>query len=301
LPNNHTPNQKKAYVLALTTVLFWSTVATAFKIGLKHFSPAMLLFWSILSSLLVIVILLIATRKIKLLRNLTRKQLLFTAAMGFLNPFLYYLILFKAYSLLPAQVAQPLNMIWPIVMVLLSVPLLNQKVSSKSLLAMAISFLGVVSISTQGSLANFQNTNLFGVALALGSSIIWSLYWIFNQRTTLEGEIALFLNFFFAAWFMLPYLWFTQQFEPLHPVGLQAALYIGVFETGLSFVLWLKAISIAENKAKVANLIYIFPFISLIFIHFIVGEEIHATTIAGLLLIVTGIFYQQYGGNKSKS
>ena len=40
---------------------------------------------------------------------------------------LYYLILLKAYQLLPAQVAQPLNMIWPVILVFLSVPILKQK------------------------------------------------------------------------------------------------------------------------------------------------------------------------------
>ena len=34
---------------------------------------------------------------------------------GFLNPFLYYIILFKAYSLLPAQEALSLNYTWPLV------------------------------------------------------------------------------------------------------------------------------------------------------------------------------------------
>jgi drug/metabolite transporter (DMT)-like permease len=42
-------------------------------------------------------------------------KILFQSAItGALNPFGYYLILFKAYSLLPAQLAQPLNMIWPV-------------------------------------------------------------------------------------------------------------------------------------------------------------------------------------------
>ena len=49
-----------------------------------------------------------------------------------------------AYSLLPAQVAQPLNFIWPITLVLLSIPILKQKLKLKSLFALMLSFVGVI-------------------------------------------------------------------------------------------------------------------------------------------------------------
>ena len=61
------------------------------------------------------------------------KQYLRSAALGFLNPFLYYLVLFEAYDRLPAQEAQPLNYMWPIVVVILSVPLLKQPIGRVSL------------------------------------------------------------------------------------------------------------------------------------------------------------------------
>ena len=64
--------------------------------------------------------------------------------MGLLNPVAYYLVLFKAYTILPASVAQPLNMIWPIVLVILAVPILRQRISWFSLGAMVLSFSGVV-------------------------------------------------------------------------------------------------------------------------------------------------------------
>ena len=84
--------------------------------------------------------------------------------MGFLNPFLYYVIVLKAYSLLPAQLAQPLNFIWPITLVLLSIPILKQKVSGKNMIAMLISFVGVYFIASKG--------NLFILMVVQGYSII---------------------------------------------------------------------------------------------------------------------------------
>jgi drug/metabolite transporter (DMT)-like permease len=64
-------------------------------------------------------------------------------------------------------------------------------------------------------------------------------------------------------------------------------------------VLWLKALRMAKSTAIVSNLIYLAPFFSLIFIQFILGEQIHVTTITGLILIVSGIAYQEIYKNKA--
>ncbi|MFH1351321.1 MAG: EamA/RhaT family transporter, partial [Pseudomonadota bacterium] len=50
--------------------------------------------------------------------------------------------------------------------------------------------------------------------------------------------------------------------------------------------------------AKVGNLIFISPFLSLVFIHFILGEKILGSTFVGLGLIVAGLFIQQFKGGK---
>ena len=63
---------------------------------------------------------------------------------------------------------------------------------------------------------------------------------------------------------------------------------------GIPFVLWLKALNYSRTTAGVSNLIYLSPFISLIIIHFIVGEVILLSTVAGLSFIVGGIVWQGY-------
>jgi len=60
-------------------------------------------------------------------------------------------------------------------------------------------------------------------------------------------------------------------------------------------VLWLKALKFSENTARVANLIFLSPFLSLLFIRLLVGEEILLSTLAGLVLIVAGLILQQFG------
>ena len=47
--------------------------------------------------------------------------------------------------------------------------------------------------------------------------------------------------------------------------------------------------------SRVGNLIFISPFCSLVLIHFVLEEAIRWATLAGLVLIVAGLLYQQRG------
>jgi drug/metabolite transporter (DMT)-like permease len=61
---------------------------------------------------------------------------------------------------------------------------------------------------------------------------------------------------------------------------------------GITFFFWLKALQMAETSDKVSNLVYLAPFISLLFLYFIIKEPVYYTTPVGLLLIISGIYIQ---------
>ncbi len=60
-------------------------------------------------------------------------------------------------------------------------------------------------------------------------------------------------------------------------------------------------ITASTNNAKIGNLVYFAPFLSLVFIRFILKEEIFATTFIGLIFIVAGVLVQQMGKKKEIS
>jgi drug/metabolite transporter (DMT)-like permease len=284
---------KKAYLFAGLSVFFWSTVATAFKIALIEFDFIQLIFYTSLVSVILLFIILLIQKKTHQLFCQTRKNVLNSMFLGVLNPFAYYLILFKAYSLLPAQLAQPLNMVWPITLALFSVPLLGQKIGWVSLIALFVSFVGVVFISSQGGFSGFEHTNWTGVFLAVGSSVIWALYWIFNVRDKREQVVKLFMSFCFGLLFLTPVVYLFSDYQFQLGTAFYAVIYIGFFEAGITYVLWLKAMELSTNNAKIGNIVFLAPFVSLIFIHFILKETIFVTTFIGLVFIIVGIFVQQ--------
>ncbi|MBK6899768.1 MAG: DMT family transporter [bacterium] len=287
-------DQRRATLLGLVTVLLWSTVATAFKLALRHLSPVALLAWSATASLLVLAGVVTARRGWTALRLAPRRDLLPAAGLGVINPCLYYLILFEAYDRLPAQVAQPLNYTWALTLTWLSVPLLGQRLRGRDLLAGLVCYAGVAVIGTGGDLRDWRGIDPAGVGLALGSTLLWAFYWLGNARSRLEPASGLLVNFAVGAPLVLLYGWARGDLAADGP-GLLGALYVGVVEMGVTFVIWLTALKLAVNTSRVANLIFLSPFLSLVFIQFVLGEAVRPATLGGLALIVGGLVWQGRG------
>jgi drug/metabolite transporter (DMT)-like permease len=286
-------SQKQAYWYALSAVLLWSTVATAFKLALQYIDTLQLLFYASATSTVVLGVVVVVQGKVQQVFLCTRGQYARSLILGLLNPCFYYLVLFKAYDLLPAQEAQPLNYTWAITLALLSIPLLNQKLSRWDIFGGLVAYGGVFVISTHGDLLSFSFSNTWGVALALFSTILWALYWIFNTQDTRDPVVGLFLGFAFGLPFVFVICWMFSSLWVLDVRGIYGAVYAGVFEMGITFVLWLSALKRSENTARVGNLIFLSPFLSLVFIHYFLGEHILPSTFVGLVLIVIGLLVQQ--------
>lgn len=286
-------NQKQAYIYAGIAVLLWSTVATSMKIALQGYSFLQLLFWSSATSLLALATLMVVTKKYRNLAKLPAKAYLRSAFYGAVNPFLYYMVLFKAYDLLPAQEAQALNYTWPIMLSLLAVPLLKQKIGLKNVMAIAISFIGVLIIATGGNLINLSFTNEQGVLLGLASAVIWALFWIFNIKDERDELSKLFLNFCFGFIYIVIALFSVSEIVFIDMKIWLNAVYIGLFEMGITFVIWSIALKKSITAAKVSNFVYLVPFLSLVVIYFVLEETIGFPTIIGLFLIVGGLVFDK--------
>lgn len=285
--------QKSVYFYTFLAVLLWSSVASAFKITLRYISPVTMVFFATVSSAIVLSMMVVLRGNIRNLTDFTLREIRNVALRGLLNPFLYYIVLFKAYDLLPAQQAQPLNYTWPIFLSILSFLFLKQQLSRRQIIASLISFCGVVIISTRGQFTGFQSTNLLGILLGLGSALIWSFYWLITMKSRGKDLENLALSFLFGSIYTFILYVYVHGFTLPVWQGLAGSLYVGMFEMGITFFLWMKALQLTSSTATISNYIYLVPFLSLIWIRIIVGEEILPATLMGLLLIITGILLQQ--------
>lgn len=286
------PNQRKALLLGLCAVLLWATVATAFKIALQFLTPRQLVLIAALTSVIIFAGFISWQGQWRNTLLLAKTRTRFYLLLGLLNPFAYYWVLFIAYSQLPAQQAQAINYTWAITMSLLAVPILKQTLSKRELAAMLVAYAGVFLIATGGQW-DFSQTNWLGISIALASTLLWASYWLINIRNTDAPVPALFWCFLWGSlWLLAAELLWPSPWQ-LDWRGLSAGIYVGVFEMGLTFLLWLLAMRQAEKTSQISMLIFLSPFLSLILIYAILGEAIQFTTLIGLSLICLGLYLQR--------
>ena len=284
---------RRAVKMGLGAVILWSTVATAFSLSLQYLTPLQLVTLATFFSWCFFAIRLSAPERWSALRVTSAKARATGLLVGWLNPGLYYLVLFAAYDRLPAQEAMAINYSWGITLALLAAPLLRQRLSSGALLAACISYSGIVVIATRGAPLSLDFAQPLGVGLALLSTLLWSLYWVINTRLSLDPEVNLFLNFSGALPLLLALLWWSGTPFPALWQGWAGGLYVGLFEMGLAFVLWMGAMKATNSTLRISSLIFLSPPLSLVLIWVIAGEPVKATTLIGLLLILFGLWLQR--------
>jgi drug/metabolite transporter (DMT)-like permease len=282
-----------ALLYGLAAVLLWSTVATAFKLALRELDVLQLLAWAIVFSTVALWLILWFQGRLHLLRQYARETPFYFIVMGLVNPVAYYLVLLRAYELLPAQQAQAINYTWAITLALLAVPLLGHRLTRRDVLAVIMGYGGVLVIATRGRLLALEFTSEEGVIYALVSTLIWALYWLASTRNRRDPVACLCLNFAAAMPVALLLCAFFSDISLPGWRGLAGAGYVGLFEMGVTFALWSTALRLSSGVSRVGNLIFLSPLISLVFIATILGEAIHPSTLIGLALILPAVLLQQ--------
>ena len=275
------------YLLGTIAILLWSTVAVAFRLALQKLSVLQVLSLASTTSFFVILVTLAFQNKLSQVRQLKGKDWLQGLILGVGNPFLYYLCLFESYKRLPTQVAQSLNFTWPLFLALGAFLFLGESISLINLVAIFISFLGLLTIIFQ-DFGPQGELSVIGVLFALSSALIWAGFWIFNSTIKKPPLIKLFLSFLFGTPLILMATIVFDELPNPDFQGLALSIYIGLFEMGISFIIWLKALEKVPRKDVLSNLSYLSPLISLFLIQAFLGESIQMGTILGLVLIVTG-------------
>lgn len=285
----------KAVALAIAAVLSWSTVATAFKVALSYLTHFEMLLVASITSLLIFAVVLTVQRKWHLVKALSRRTWGYFAFLGLLNPVAYYLVLFKSYDLLPAQIAQPVNYIWPVLLVVLLALFTKQPIPAKKYIGMLVSLGGLIIISAGGKQITDTGIPPIGLALGVMSALLWATYWMVNNRNKdkADATVACFMSFLFGSLYLgLGALIVGVNLNTLP--GVLSGMYVGAFEMGIPFICFGLAIRKTTNPALINQLCYLSPFLSLFFVSTILGEPIVPTTYIGLILIVAGIVFNEY-------
>ena len=282
-------NERSALLFGVGAVLLWSTVATGFKLGLRELAPLDLLWFGSTISCAFFASASAVTGRLRTLTVLPGRTWARYAVLGLLNPFLYYVVLFEAYDRLPAQIAQPLNYTWAITLALLAIPVLGQRLSWRTFTGMLVSYGGVVVLLAQGRFDGYPELDRVGIALALGSTLVWATYWLATVRGDDDPLVLMTASFLVGATAIGIVCVATHGLPLLTWRRIGYGAWVGLVEMGVTFLLWQQALRRTAHAGRIAQLIFLSPFISLLLIDRVLGEHVRPSSFVGLALIVAGL------------
>lgn len=281
---------KKSYIFAATAIFFWSTVAAVCKLLLEALDNFQLLWASSFLAAMFLLIVNIYSGDIKKLSGYTAKDYIVSILTGIPGTFFYYVFYYAGTDILPASQAFIINYLWPIMSVVFACIILKEKVTVRKCLAIAISFVGV-GIVTGGSLSGFNVNTIKGAVFCVAGAVSYGIFTSLNQKYNYDKKISIMLSY--SVTFVLTTVINGiggKLFVP-DTVQLLGFAWNGIFTMAIANTAWTMALE-SGNTAKISNLAYITPFLSLVWTFLILEEPLNIYSVVGLIVIVSGIFIQ---------
>lgn len=287
---------KKQYLYAAVSIAIWSTTATVSKLLLHSFDTMQIL--AVSSSVAAVFLMLVNLIKgnLKKLKTYRLRDYLITAGVGMLGTFLYNMFLFLGIDNLLASQAMIINYLWPMMAVVAGCILLRDRLTVRKSIAVLLSFAGVVIVTSNGNLSGFAGSNLLGAGYCVLAAVSYGLFVTMNKRLSYDATLSMMLYYVLSAAVAVSCVVLTGTVPTLDGTQCLGLLWIGLGDNAIAYVTWALAMK-AGQTAKVANLAYITPFLSLVVAHFVLGDPITLWSIGGLLVIVAGIFLQLKDAN----
>ena len=284
---------KKNYTYAILTVSIWATMATVVKLILTDIPNLQALSVSSFFAAAFLLLLNLKSGAIKQLKRYTIKDYAIMAGLGFLGLFLYSALYYYGLAQLSAQEACILNYLWPIMLVLCSCIVLKEKFTLTKGFAMVCSFAGIVILSLGGERGAGGNAVL-GMGACILAAVCYGLFSVLNKKADYDQNIAMMVMWLVVAVCAAALGLVTEEWKPI--VGMQwiGMLWLGVVIDGVAYLLWALSLKGVENTAKIANLAYLTPFLSLIISAVVLKEQITPRAVVALVFIVGGILLQSF-------
>ncbi len=193
----------------------------------------------------------------------------------------------------------------PVFVAFLAFFMLKEPVKPRHIAALALEVLGTVVIISPWN----TRLNMTGVALALLSTILFSLYGVMGKKKVAQfgGAVVTCFSFLFGALIVLVFILFSHiptAAQLFQNVGLESfanipifagytlqnlpyVLFVSVGVAGIGFCAYFLAME--YQPASVVSLVYFFkPALSPILAWMVHGEEISLNMLMGIVLIVVG-------------
>ncbi|MBB3111134.1 drug/metabolite transporter (DMT)-like permease [Paenibacillus phyllosphaerae] len=284
---------KNPYVLMPLLLVMWGSFAAVSKLLLDHLDSYQLMFSIYSVAIIVFSIIVIMKGRLTELKTWRPANFLLLLVCGTFT-FLYDFLYMQSLTLIPAVEASMLNYLFPIFIVLFAVPFHGEKLTTSTMVSLAMGVLGTLLLVTKGDLASFHFTNLKGDLLAIGAAVSWGLFTNIIKKNTKDMLLSTFIITFTAFILSLGSLFVFSK--PLMPSLMSVAgiFWLSFSNIILGFFLYFRALQ-HSPASLIASFTFFTPFITLAFIALMLGEQLMAVDYLAAMLILFSVPAQQAG------
>ena len=278
------------YLLILLAVVFWGTSFVATKTVLLEIKPVtVIILRLILASILLTTIALSTKRSFSV--NLKSHGWIFILAL--IATFHLWI------QVTGLQYTTASNTGWiigtaPIFMAVLGLIFYKEKVTFLQLAGILIAMFGLLLLIGRGNILNINLIENKGDLLVLGSAFTWGVYSMVNKKISLTYSplMTVLYLFLMMAIIIIPFNLNSETFNSvihLSLTGWMSILFLGLFCSGIAYVIWAQALRDMES-ARVGAFLYFEPFVTVLAAWFFLNEAITLMMILSGLLITVGVF-----------
>ncbi|MFT8348414.1 DMT family transporter [Clostridium saccharoperbutylacetonicum] len=281
-------------LLALITVVIWSTTFIFSKILLNIFTPLEVMFYRFI---IAYILLLIIHPKFHKIHSL-KEEFMFLIC-GITGGSLYFLTENSAVKISQVSNVGLIVATAPIITALLAHFFTKGEHINRNLIyGFIIAISGVFLVIFNGSF--MLKLNPVGDMLALGAAISWSVYSITTKKFGSKYN-HLYLTrkiFFYALITMIPFLWTSEFNFDIKKIGnisiIMNLLFLGAIASSLCYVVWNFTVD-KLGVIKTNNYIYLIPAFTLLLSICILNEKITVYSALGALFIFLGVYVSENG------
>lgn len=279
-------NKVKLNVYAFITVFLWAAAFPFTKAISGEFSPYSL---GLIRCMVASAVLLIIGKALHIRKPFCRRDLLLLCAAGIAG-FALYLIFFNTGLItITSATSSVIVASTPIMTAVVCSCLYNEKISPPGWVAIFFAFVGVVILMfRKGSLSIDV-----GVIWTLAAAVVFCIYNVLNRKLGSAGYSSMEIVTYGMVSATVVLLAFLPQSAAdicnAEPASALIAVGLGLLPSATSYILWAKAMELAEKTNEVTNYMFITPLLSTAMGFLILGEVPDTGTVIGGAVIVAGV------------
>lgn len=280
-----------ANLAAFGTVFLWASAFPLTKIiGAQVSANPLSLIRCFIAALLMIVIGLAArSPELHLRKPFKAVDLLYFLVTGATGFAVYFICFNTGLVTLTSAESSVISATAPVITSIMVFFIYNERIKLIGWIAIFAAFAGVAIMMLWNGVFSIK----VGAFWILGMSVVFSVYSVINRKLTAKGYNALEIVAYSAIFGTLMLVWLVPQ--TVHELAnadvaaIWSVVYLGVFPTGISYILWAKAIELADNTSEVTNYMFVTPLLSTVMGFMMLHEVPDLATIVGGLVIIASV------------